>query len=62
LSRILDIVVDERGSLDGFDTMVGTNLDPVDAERRGATWSYQSFATSATADDVFAVIRQGRWA
>lgn len=62
LSRILDVVIDERGSLDGFDTMVGTNLDPVDAERRGATWSYQSFATSATADDVFAVIRQGRWA
>jgi alkanesulfonate monooxygenase SsuD/methylene tetrahydromethanopterin reductase-like flavin-dependent oxidoreductase (luciferase family) len=62
LSRILDVIVDERGSLEGFATMVNVRLDPAEAERRGATWSYQSFPTSATAADVFAVIARGRWA
>lgn len=62
LSRILDVVLAERGSLDGFDTMVSMNLDPAEAERRGATWSYHSFDTHATGDDVMAVIRRGRWA
>jgi alkanesulfonate monooxygenase SsuD/methylene tetrahydromethanopterin reductase-like flavin-dependent oxidoreductase (luciferase family) len=61
LSRMLDVVLEERGSLDGFDTMVGSQLDPVQAERRGATWSYQSFDTHATGNDVFAVIDRGRW-
>jgi hypothetical protein len=41
--------------------MVGSQLDPVQAERRGATWSYQSFDTHATGNDVFAVIDRGRW-
>ena len=62
LSRMLDVVIAERGSLDGFDTMVSMNLDPAEAERRGATWSYRSFPTTATGVDVFAVIGQGRWA
>ena len=62
LSRMLDVIIDERGSLDGFDTMVNVSLDPAEVERRGATWSYQSFPTTATADDVFAVIARGRWA
>ncbi len=62
LSRMLDVIIEERGSIDGFDTMVGMQIDPVDAERRGATWSYQSFATDASADDVFSVIARGRWA
>ena len=61
LSRMLDVVIEERGSLDGFDTMVGSQLDPVQAERRGETWSYQSFDTHATGNDVFAVIDRGRW-
>jgi len=61
LSRVLDVVIAERGSLDGFDTMVSVNLDPADAERRGATWSYQSFDPSAQVADVFDVVSRGRW-
>ena len=60
LGRMLDVIVRERGSLDGFDTMVGSTLDPAEAERRGATWSYRSFAPSAAPADVFAVIERGR--
>ena len=62
LSRMLDVIIAERGSLDGFDTMVSTHLDPADCARRGATWSYNSFPTSATPADVFALIARGRWA
>ena len=62
LSRMLDVIVAERGSLDGFDTMVGTGLDVADIERRGATWSYHSFATTASAAEVFGYIGRGRWA
>ena len=62
LSRMLDVIASERdGSLDGFDTMVSRNLDAVDAERRGATWSYQSFNTDVTPDAVFAKITEGPW-
>ena len=62
LSRMLDIVIAERGSLDGFDTMVASTLDATEVERRGATWSYRSFPTNASPNDVLAVIEQGRWA
>lgn len=62
LSRMLDVIIAERGSLDGFDTMVSVNLDPAEAERRGATWSYQSFATHVKPDEVFELIGRGRWA
>ena len=61
LSRILDVIIDHRGSLDGFDTMVGTEFDAGDAASRGATWSYQSFPTTASPADVFEVIDRGRW-
>jgi len=62
LSRMLDVVIAERGSLAGFDTMVSSDLDPAEAHRRGATWSYQSFGTHVTGEEVMAVINRGRWA
>lgn len=62
LSRLLDVVVAERGSLDGFDTMVGVlNLDAAEAQRRGATWSYRSIAPSATPHEVLDLISAGPW-
>lgn len=62
LSRTLDVVIAERGSLDGFDTIVSVNIDAAEAGRRGATWSVQSFDTHAEPDDVFAILARGRWA
>lgn len=62
LSRMLDVVIAARGSLDGFDTVIRTNLDPVEAERRGATWSAEGIPTTAGPDDVFELIGRGRWA
>ena len=62
LSRLLDVIVAERGSLDGFDTMVGAELDPADCARRGATWSYNSFSPHAEPAEVFDLISRGRWA
>lgn len=56
LSRMLEVVEAERGSLDGFDTMVSANVPPEEAERRGATWSYRSMATDATHQHVFDLI------
>jgi len=62
LSRMIDVVVTERGSLEGFDTMVNdARVDASEAQRRGATWSYRSFPTTAGPDDVHEIIRQGRW-
>lgn len=62
LSRMLDVIIAERGSLDGFDTVARIDLDPVEAERRGATWSLQGFGTHATPAEVLDVIDRGRWA
>lgn len=62
LSRLLDVIIAERGSLDGFDTVARISLDPVGAERRGATWSAQEFPPDVSPDAVFEVIRRGRWA
>lgn len=57
LSQMLDVVASERGSLDGFDTMVSSkSVSPDDAARRGATWSYEGFDTHAGPDDVFDAI------
>lgn len=61
LSRMLDVIVAERGSLDGFDVAVSADLDPVDAARRGATWSSRSFAPDVEPGDVLEVIGRGRW-
>lgn len=60
LSRMLDVVVTERGSLDGFDTMVSSSsVDPAEAERRGATWTYLSFPPTVRAAEVLAAIDNG---
>lgn len=57
LSRMMDVVADERGSLDGFDVMVSSaNVAPAEAARRGATWSYESFTTHTGPDDVMTAI------
>lgn len=57
LSRMLEVVERERGSLDGFDTMVSSkSVPPDDAARRGATWSYEGFDTHAGPDEVFDAI------
>lgn len=59
LSRMLDVVAAERGSLDGFDTMVSQNIPHVEAARRGATWSYRSFDPHSGPEDVLDVIARG---
>jgi len=56
LSEMLDVIVEHRGSLDGFDTMVKNTVPVDEAERRGATWSYRSLSTHSTPDDLFALI------
>ncbi|MEM9650796.1 MAG: LLM class flavin-dependent oxidoreductase [Actinomycetota bacterium] len=56
LSEMLEVVVAERGSLDGFDTMVSATVAPDEAERRGATWSYRSVATTAEPAHVLDLI------
>ena len=56
LSRLLDVVVAERGSLEAFDTMVSANVPPEEAERRGATWSYRSMSTDSSPNDVLQLI------
>ena len=56
LSRMLDVVVAERGNLDGFDTMVGAAIEPAEAERRGATWSYRGVRPSSSPGEAFALI------
>lgn len=62
LSRMLDVITEERGSLDGFDTMVNVDLDATQAEQRGATWSLRSFGPHTSPAEVMEVIDRGRWA
>lgn len=62
LSRMLDVIIAERGSLDGFDTVVRVDLDPADAERRGATWSLHGFGPHTSPAEILDVISRGRWA
>jgi len=61
LERIIDLVLAERGSLDGFDVMVNSAVDPAGAAALGATWSYRSFPTTVTPAEVFAIIAAGPW-
>jgi len=61
LSRLLDVIVAERGSLDNFDTMVSSDFDITDAEQRGATWSVKLFAPTVTSAEVRKVLQRGRW-
>lgn len=57
LSHLLDVVIAERGSLDGFDTMVNaTSVTPKEAERRGATWSYRGMGTHTTPAELLDLI------
>ena len=56
LSRMLEVVVAERGSLEGFDTMISANLHPDEAAKRGATWSYRSMPTDATPENLLDLI------
>ena len=62
LSRMLDVIIRERGSLVDFDTVARVDIDPVEAERRGATWSAETFEPHASPSEVFDVINRGRWA
>ena len=59
--RALDLVVAERGSLDGFD--VATNVEPGDSgdqwAEMGVTWIIHEFAETATAAEVHTVIGRG---
>jgi alkanesulfonate monooxygenase SsuD/methylene tetrahydromethanopterin reductase-like flavin-dependent oxidoreductase (luciferase family) len=61
LSRVIDVVVAERGSLDDFDVAVlnfpGVDID--DMARRGATWSMWSFLPGEPAAEVAAFIERG---
>lgn len=61
LSRLLDVVVAERGSLDNFDTMVSSDFETAAAEQRGATWSVKGFAATVDPAEVFDVLERGRW-
>ncbi len=56
LSRMFEVVVNERGSLEGFDTMVSAAIPPDEAGRRGTTWSYRSISTHASPGDLFDLI------
>jgi alkanesulfonate monooxygenase SsuD/methylene tetrahydromethanopterin reductase-like flavin-dependent oxidoreductase (luciferase family) len=60
LARTVDVIVAERGSLDGFDVAVlaedGTDLDAWAA--RGATWALWYFDPGATPADVLARIER----
>jgi hypothetical protein len=61
LARSLELVVAERGSLDGFDVAVmaipGLDMDAFEA--RGATWAMWSFIPGEPAADVLACIEAG---
>lgn len=58
LARMLDVVVAERGSLDGFDVAVlahdGVDVDAL--RRRGATWAMWSFLPGEAPADVHAFL------
>lgn len=61
LERALDTVVDERGSLDGFDVAVRASPidDPALLEVSGVTWALHSFAPDVPAADLLAVAAAG---
>ena len=61
LSRVIDLVVAERGSLDGFDVAVavGSGADVDDLERRGATWAMWDFGPGEPAARIAARITGG---
>lgn len=62
VATMLETIVAERGSLDGFD--IALNVEPgTDGSARGAqgaTWIMHAFGPTATFADVMAVVRNGR--
>ena len=61
LEAMVELVVAERGSLDGFDvaTLAMPGIDIDDLARRGATWAMWSFLPGEPAVDVLAAIEAG---
>jgi alkanesulfonate monooxygenase SsuD/methylene tetrahydromethanopterin reductase-like flavin-dependent oxidoreductase (luciferase family) len=61
LSRVIDLVVAERGSLEDFDVAVavGSGADVDDLERRGATWAMWDFGPGEPAARIAARITGG---
>lgn len=61
LGRMLDVVVAERGSLDGFDVAVLAHpgVDLAALEVRGATWAMWSFLPGEPAAEVLKLIEEG---
>lgn len=63
LTRIRDLIVAQRGSLDGFDIAVmvepGTEVD-AGMRGAGATWVMHSFSPGARPDQVLELINRGR--
>ena len=60
LRSMLDVVREERGSLDGFDVAVTRpGLDPDQLEDLGVTWSLRAFGSDAPLADVLEVTRAG---
>ncbi len=64
LATMLDVVVDERGSLEGFDVamLASPDADPADNAElasQGVTWAMWSIEEGATAADVLAFARAG---
>jgi alkanesulfonate monooxygenase SsuD/methylene tetrahydromethanopterin reductase-like flavin-dependent oxidoreductase (luciferase family) len=61
LGRMVDLVVAERGSLDGFDIAVRADpgVDLEICEARGATWGMTRVDPGASARDVATMIRRG---
>jgi alkanesulfonate monooxygenase SsuD/methylene tetrahydromethanopterin reductase-like flavin-dependent oxidoreductase (luciferase family) len=61
LARMVELVVDERGSLDGFDVAVlahpGVDLPALEA--RGATWALWSYLPGESLADVAAGVARG---
>ncbi len=61
LGDMLDVVVAERGSLDGFDVAVRSSPieDPALLEVPGVTWAMHAFPPDVAATDILAVARAG---
>lgn len=59
--RMLDLVAQERGSLDGFDVCLRTDYDGVapDFADRGATWLLRSFPPVVETAKVFDAVMHG---
>jgi alkanesulfonate monooxygenase SsuD/methylene tetrahydromethanopterin reductase-like flavin-dependent oxidoreductase (luciferase family) len=61
LARMLDLVVEERGGLEGFDVAVSVppDGDPEPYAARGATWVLWGFQPTDSVEDVQALVESG---